>query len=49
LGLSVPYALLVGAGASLTMSTILYNRAKSKILRQNPFSYMLLTEKTFQR
>jgi len=49
LGLSVPYALLVGAGISLTASRTLYNRNRKKFLRQNPFSYVLATEKEFKR
>lgn len=47
LGLSVPHALLVGAGVSLTASAILYNREKAKKLRQNPFSYVLAVERAF--
>jgi len=42
LGLSVPQALLVGAGVSLTTSAVLYNRRRAQMLRQNPFSYVLL-------
>jgi len=48
LGLSVPHALLVGAGVSLAASAILYNRNKAEILRKNPFSYVLATEKAFR-
>jgi hypothetical protein len=47
LGLSVPNALLVGAGVSLTASAILYNRDRAEKLRQNPFSYVLAAERTF--
>lgn len=47
LGLSVPYALLVGAGVSVTASAILYNREKAEKLRQNPFSYLLAAERAF--
>ena len=45
LGIGVPYALLVGAGVSLTSSAILYNREKAEKLRQNPFSYLVAAEK----
>lgn len=45
LGLSVPYALLVGAGISLTASAVLYNRDKGDKLRQNPYSYLLAAKK----
>lgn len=47
IGLSVPYALLVGAGISLIASAILYNREKSEKLRQNPFSYLLAAKRAF--
>ncbi len=47
LGLSVPHALLAGAGISLTASAVLYNHEKAEILRQNPFSYVLAVEKVF--
>mgnify|MGYP001454341555 FL=1 len=49
LGLSIPYALLVGAGVSLTASTILYNLDKADDLRHNPYSYLLAVEKEFHR
>lgn len=45
LGLSVPQALLVGAGISLTASAILYNCDKADKLRQNPYSYLLAAER----
>jgi Kef-type K+ transport system membrane component KefB len=45
LGLSVPQALLVGAGISLTASIILYNLEKRQSLRDNPFAYVLAAEK----
>ncbi len=47
LGLSVPYALLAGAGISLTASAILYNREKTDDLKQNPFAFVLTAEKAF--
>ncbi len=45
MGLSAPYALLAGAGISLVASGILYNRDKKKILRDNPYSYLMAAEK----
>ena len=45
LGFSVPQALLVGAGISLTASGILYNCDKAEKLRQNPYSYLLAAER----
>lgn len=47
LGLAAPYALLASTGVSLFASAILYNREKTERLRQNPFSYVLTTEKSF--
>lgn len=47
LGLSVPHALLAGAAASLTVTEILYSREKGRILRENPFSYILAAERKF--
>lgn len=44
---SGPYALLAGAGISVTASAILYNREKAETLRQNPFSFVLAAEKAF--
>lgn len=49
LGLSAPYALLAGAGSSLVLSCISYNRKKDKFLRENPFSYLLDTEKALNK
>lgn len=48
IGLTVPQALLVGVGISLTASAILYNHDKGEKLRQSPFSYLLAAEKSFQ-
>ena len=45
IGLSVPQALLVGAGVSLVASTILYNYDKTEKLNQNPYTYVLTAEK----
>jgi hypothetical protein len=47
LGISIPYAVLAGAGISLAISAIEYNREKATVLRQNPYSYLLTVEKTF--
>ena len=47
LGLSAPYALLSGAAISLTAAAIQYNREKEATLRRNPFSYVLVAERTF--
>lgn len=44
-GLSVPQALLVGAGVSLAVSTVLYNCDKTEKLNQNPYTYVLAAEK----
>lgn len=40
-GLSVPQALLAGAGISLVASLISYNVDRQRDLRQNPYSYLL--------
>jgi hypothetical protein len=45
MGLSVPQALLAGAGISLTASATLYNCDRQKTLRENPFSYLFAAEK----
>ena len=45
LGLSVPQALLVGAGVSLTVSAALYNSDKVERLSGSPFSYVMAAEK----
>jgi hypothetical protein len=47
LGLSMPYALLAGAGISLTVSAVLYNFEKQQEMRRNPFSYLLSAESHF--
>lgn len=41
LGLSVPYALLAGAGVSIISSLISYNVDKRATLRNSPYSYLL--------
>ena len=40
-GLSVPMALLAGAGLSLVVSGALYNVDRAESLRSNPYSYLL--------
>jgi hypothetical protein len=47
LGLSVPLALLAGAGISLTVSSVLYNLQKREDMRKNPYSYLLAAESHF--
>jgi len=44
-GLSVPTALLAGAGLSLIVSATTYNADKQDSLRNNPFSYLLSIER----
>jgi hypothetical protein len=46
-GLSIPQALLVGAGMSLVATSVLYNTMKEEKLRESPYSYLLATEKEF--
>lgn len=41
LGLSIPLALLAGAGASMITSLVSYNVDKTEKLRNNPYSYLL--------
>jgi len=45
LGLSIPQALLAGAGISLTVSAVLYNCDKKEKLNQSPFTYVLAAER----
>jgi hypothetical protein len=40
-GLSIPTALLAGAGLSLIVSGTMYNVDKKESLRSNPYSYLL--------
>ena len=46
LGLSIPTALLAGAGISLIASVINYNEGKKETLRNNPYSYLLALNNT---
>jgi hypothetical protein len=48
MGLSIPHALLAGAGVSLTVSIALYNCDRAKALRENPFSYLVTAETNFK-
>jgi hypothetical protein len=41
LGLAVPQALIAGAGISVITSLISYNEDKRKVIRDNPYSYLL--------
>jgi hypothetical protein len=41
LGLTMPQAILAGAGVSLVTSLIAYNLEKQKTLRENPYNYLL--------
>ncbi|GHT39562.1 hypothetical protein FACS189437_03270 [Bacteroidia bacterium] len=41
LGFSTPTAIFAGLGVSLTTSLISYNSDKRKIIRENPYSYLL--------
>ncbi|PKL17120.1 MAG: hypothetical protein CVV49_12715 [Spirochaetae bacterium HGW-Spirochaetae-5] len=45
LGLSMPQALLAGAGVSIISSLVSYNIAKKDRLMSNPYSYLLAVEK----
>ena len=44
-GMTVPYALLAGAGISLLASTVKYSIDKRNAIRENPYSYLLAVEK----
>ena len=46
LGLTVPQALLAGAGVSIVTSLISYNIDKKNKLRENPYNYLLEIERT---
>jgi len=46
-GLSVPIALLVGAGISLAATGVMYSTDREQALRENPCSYLLSMEKSF--
>lgn len=47
-GLSIPHALLAGAGISLTVSAVLFNLQRREDIRQNPYSYVLAAESCFR-
>ncbi len=47
-GLSVPHALLAGAGISLTVSAVLYNVQRREEMSRNPYSYLLAAEAHFR-
>jgi len=44
-GMTVPHALLAGAGISLLASVVKYSTDKRKTIRENPYSYLLAVEK----
>jgi len=46
LGLTIPQALLAGAGISIIASLISYNIDQTNALRDNPYNYLLEIEKT---
>ena len=45
LGLTLPHALIAGAGVSLITSLVSYNEDKKDKLRTNPYSYLLAVDK----
>jgi hypothetical protein len=47
-GLSVPLALLAGAGLSLVVSGAMYNVDRAESLRNNPYSYLLAMGREFR-
>jgi hypothetical protein len=49
LGWSLPQALLANVGVSLVASAALYNVDRRKMLRENPFSYVLSAQADFKR
>lgn len=46
LGLSIPYALLAGAGVSLIASSISYNIEQKNKLQENPYTYLMKINQT---
>lgn len=48
LGLSIPHAVLAGAGVSLIVSAVLFNIQNREEMEKNPFSYLLSAESRFQ-
>jgi hypothetical protein len=49
LGLTVPQALIAGAGISIFASKAMFNQDKSEKIRNNPFSYVLSVQKELNR
>ncbi|MBL7784310.1 MAG: hypothetical protein JNM36_00205 [Chitinophagales bacterium] len=49
LGLTVPQALIAGAGISVFASKAMFNQDKSEKIRNNPFSYVLSVQKELNR
>lgn len=48
LGAGAPYALLAGAGVSLTAAVALYSVEKMTQLRENPYAYVMAAEREFR-
>lgn len=48
-GMTVPHALLAGAGISLLASAVKYSVDKREAIRENPYSYLLAIEKEWKR
>ena len=44
LGATIPQALLAGAGISIVTSVVSYNQEKNRILRENPYSFLVSAE-----
>lgn len=49
LGLTIPQALLAGAGISVIASKAIFNQEKSEKIRNNPFSYVLSVQNELNR
>jgi hypothetical protein len=49
LGLNMPQVVFLGAGMAYFASRIIYNVNKSKIMQENPYSYLLTLRDTFGR
>ncbi len=47
--ITVPQALLAGAGISLVTSVISFNQRKREMLRENPYSYLVSAEKELSK
>lgn len=47
--MTIPQAILAGAGISLITSKVSYNQGKEKLLNENPYSYLVLAEKKLSK